>query len=478
MQVTDTVNPPFVVFSTPPTTLPAVVSGDVNFELTARLVRLNNNTVAGATTLSELFSNPDALEPIAGAVAYSEAFAFSVQLADVATRAEWTVRPALVLMVAHSTDVVGLSAVTISDSAQLDVDFCGLNSTDLVAAWVIMDGGASSGAGAEPDTLVDAASWASGTALTSLALGTSLANAFSPSLLATLQQAALTNNFTDIAGLQGSIMPRGVPPQAVGRVAVVPDSSGGFALPVRNRFFNSTAYAISFCAVTVVEPYSQLVVGNPAGAQWTFPAYTSRAAALADTGTVGGLVPPPIAVSGAALGAGDALLYFVPAAPASTAGVICGSSAVLGVAASPPNSSQCQALIQPAAGASRRRVLATHRPLSVRLTLAAAPRPHAAAPVARAMFLAQPPPGPPSMTPAARADPARGGRDSSDHELPVAATVGIVVGSAGGIAAIAAGLFMYMRTKRRKSPEPDPTVLRFGARASPPQQLIRRRMRL
>ena len=470
--MTDDINPPVVTFSTPPTTLPALMAGNVDFELTARLVKLDSGAITGAATLSELFLDPDALEPAGEVVAYSEAFAFSVQLASVATRAEWTVRPALVLMVAHSGKGVDSSAATISGAAQLDVDFCGLNSTDLVAAWVIMDGGAASGAGAEPDTLMDAASWASGAALKSLVLGTGVADALSPSLLATLQQAALSNNFTDIAGLQGSIMPRGAPPQAVGRTAVVPDGSGGFALPARNRFFSSVAYAISFCALTITEPYAQLVVGDPGGAAWTFPAYTSRAAALADTGSVRGSVPSPIAVSGAALGAGDALMYFVPAVPASTAGVICGSSAVLGVPTSSPNSSQCQALIHPAASASRRRVLSKQRPLSVRLTLAAAPRPPGAAPSARATFL------PPSTTPAA--DPARGGRDSSDHELPVGATVAIVLGSVGGIAAISTGVFMYMRTKRRRNLDAAsvPMVVHLGARALPPQQQIRRRMRL
>ena len=513
-QVTDSITPPVVAFNTPAAFVPAILNGTVDFELTARLVRLPEAAIASATTLSDIFSNPDALQPVGKMVAYSEAFAFSVQLASVATRALWTVRPALVLMVAHSSNVVTPSAATISTKAPLGVDFCGLNSTDLAAAWVIMDAGAASGAGSEPNTLVDAAAWAGGTALTSGVLSTSVSDAFNPDLLATLQAAAASNNFTDIAGLQGSIMPKGAPPQAVGRTAVVPDASGGFALPARNRFFSEGAplsgYAISFCAVTITEPYAQLVVGDPASASWTFPAYTSRAAALADTGSIGGVVADPIAVSGEALGAGDALMYYIPAVPASTAGIICGQTAVLGAGASSPSSPQCQALILQRTPPSRRRMLTTtSRPLSTRLTRTAAPRPPATVPPVATTFESLvisepngPPNGPPNDSPPPPSTPDspttpqavdsppypplmyQSARDAaaSPSESPAPSTksntvtiVAIVAGSVGGVAAISLGAYLYMR-RARKQPESISVTEDYGGAHA--QTQLRRRIML
>ena len=510
-QVTDSITPPVVSFNTPSAVVPAILKASVDFELTSRLVRLPEAAIASATTLSDLFSDPDALEPVGAMVAYSEAFAFSVQLASQATRAEWTVRPALVLMVAHSSDAVAASNATISDAAQLDVDFCGLNSTDLVAAWVVLDAGAAAGASAEPDTLVDAASWANGTALTSLVLGTSVSNALTPSLLATLQSAALTNNFTDIAGLQGSILPKGAPAGAVGRTAIVPDASGGFAMPARNRFFSEGAslagYAISFCAVTIAEPYAQLVVGNASG--WTFPVYTSSAAALADTGSVAGVISPPIAVTGAALGVDDALMYYVPAVPASTAGVICGRSAVLGAGASLPTSPECQALIRPGAGGSRRRMLAsTQLPLSLRLTLAASSRPPATPRPARTTFesydaaaaraqhqeqqqqqLAPPdaahppsrPPAPndvsdPQQQTARAVTPTAAGKSSPAPHVDKLPVVAIVVGSVGGVVLVALGAYLYMR--RPASERGVDRSVAYNAASAGSQKGLRRRMRL
>ena len=292
VQLTDALAPPFVTFETPPITVTPTVNASVSFELQARLAQLGESNISRSTTISELFLNPDALLGITD-IAYDEAFAFMVQLRDPIARKEWTVAPAVILMAAHAGVGPSTSVMNITAGAPLTTSFCGLDMPELAGAWAIVDAGSLSGAASGPDALVDAAQWvANGGAIGDALHAINVTDALTPDLVATLTALVTNNSFSDISSLQSDILGSTVS----SAVAVIPDGSGGFALPARNRFFMDDAtlagYSVSFCAITVVKPYSQLRAGV-----W-FPVYTNAAAALSDTGSVNGAILAPMTIRG------------------------------------------------------------------------------------------------------------------------------------------------------------------------------------
>ena len=195
----------------------------------------------------------------------------------------------------------------IGTGALLDVDWCGLNRPDLAGAWAIVDGGSGQ---AEPDTLVDARKTSS--------LPQGMASLVTPALAGALTTLMTTSTFTDIAGLQSGVYSAAVPASAHGAAAVVPDGSGGFAIPMTNRFTALSGLNIAFCSIVYSEPYNQLVAFG------TFPVYTNAPAAAADTGLMDSTAAAPIAIPGYNLSSGgDALMYYIPNPPVSTGGVVC-----------------------------------------------------------------------------------------------------------------------------------------------------------
>ena len=481
--LTDARTPPISVFSTPTFTLPGTSGPKVTFDMLTRAVIIPEELISSAVTLSDLFADSDGLQGVQAPIQFSQAFAFTVQLNNLVTRAYWRVRPVLALIVAASgTDILagGNTQSVVSADAQLGTDFCGLNRPDLAGVWALVDVGTGSGARSEPDQLVDAGAWVNGGGSMSVIFNTSIANAFDP-LLSVLFQELVTNYTTDIAALQEDLLPSGA---GAGRAAAIPDGSGGFAVPMRNRFVIGgdplTSHALIFCAVTITEPYMPLVAFG------AFPAYTDRAAALTDTSAVGGAYLEPIAVPGFVLDPinGDALMYHFPAVPISTAGYICGDAALIGanlteahaavVAIRPVADAVCQTLLTPA---SRRRLLATSTPI-VGNSLQKSP---ARTPVRNARvgvrFLTtpdphtSPPPPRATRTPPARAPPraspplaAAAGRSfsappplpppphmgsASEAHLSMAALVAATVVPACLLCVVCVGLFVVYRRRRR-----------------------------
>jgi hypothetical protein len=142
---------PFITFNTY-FTLPALTKRDQTFPLVGRVVELREDTITPATsTLSEIiYANENNDVASKHRFAYSQALAFKVQLQDMATRAQWQLRPALAILTAFTDGGSSPSVGTEPDiastykafgaSTQLDVDFCGLNRNDLVAAFAFADG--------------------------------------------------------------------------------------------------------------------------------------------------------------------------------------------------------------------------------------------------------------------------------------------------------------------------------------------------
>ena len=379
--ITDTLQPPFVSFQTPSFTLPGTNGPELKFDLIARTVMVPEKAVSTSTTLSECFLDTDALDTMTGSVQYSEAFAFTVQLANVATRAAWTLKPSVVLLAVFlGDDLVGSSSALgagwtqsqLSPTQQLDNTFCGLDRIDRVGLWALVDADTAGVASSAPDALVNATDWVNNVIAGKVNVGNAtVLDAISPDLFSSLQDALTNNSFTDIASL-GMELPH-APAGTQGRAAAVPDGSGGFAVPMRNRLtidnrLSIAGYAVMFCSIVLAVPYT------PAIAFGTFPAYTNAAAALADTQAFNGQQPPPLAVPGYVLDPvnGDALMYFIPSIPATTAGFICGdidvlgpyvpTSAVAAVRILSASSATCTSILssgQPPASSARRRVLAT-----------------------------------------------------------------------------------------------------------------------
>ena len=297
-----------------------------------------------------------------------QAFALTVQINNTDDRKLWRVRPELILMVAHTGDPPPEMSRTISPDDPLDATFCGLDREDLVTAWAITDASRivsssiDGGFDSEPDALVDTALWTIGGGADPFY---NVTDGISPELHAKLMDVLTKNSFSDIASMQGDIMPLTYRNRGLG-VAVVPDSTGGFGMPARNRFFlgktTLSGYSISFCVITVAQPYGQLRVRN------TFPVYTDMASALRDTASVSGIISPPVSILGVDMGASDALRYYVPAYPASTSGRVCTDvpSALGTLATTPSTDPACESLMSGTPVSRRRHLLATQsiRPLS------------------------------------------------------------------------------------------------------------------
>ena len=321
---------------------------------------------------------------------------------------------------------------------KLDASFCGLNRPDMVALWAMVDD-PSNATATEPDGLVDATNWALG-AVPGDVLGVNILDAMTPALFSNLQSALTNSSFNEFAALQHDILSPSVPRSAIGRAAVIPDGSGGFAVPIRNRLSvnggSVSGYSTMFCSVFVAQPYTPLV------AYGMFPVYTNADAAAADTQTFNGVTPPPLAVPGYVLNPaeGDALLYFFPSVPASTAGMICGSVGVLGPYVPTdaiggfkmldPSSPECTAFLQRMKGAAtgRRRLLASQSPLSFSTFRTSAPQPPTVVSGAAVFLEAAPPasavgsPASPAGTPGGAAAPASQQGGSAPSGQPSAAS--------------------------------------------------------
>lgn len=398
--LTDATTLPFSQFGVQSVKLAKSESGAVSFDLTARLVILPESLVAGASALNDLFEDPESLPPVNNQLEYSQAFALTVQINSLDKRKLWRVRPSLILMAAHTGAPPTQMSKTITPEDPLDASFCGLDRPDLVTAWAITDASRvvsssiDAGFASEPDALVDTALWTVGGGTDAFY---NITDGITPELRDKLTSVITNNSFSDITAMQGDIMPAAYRNQGLG-VAVVPDSTGGFGMPARNRFFlgksTLSGYSISFCIVTVAQPYGQMRVRN------TFPVYTDRASALRDTGSVNGVIAAPVAVMGTDMGATDALRYYVSSYPASTGGIVCtDTQGVLDPIATVSNTDpRCVDLMSGTPKSTERRhLLATaYQPLSRNLYSVAKPKAPMVSGVRPVTFVTNPPPpGPP-----------------------------------------------------------------------------------
>lgn len=355
VEVTDVVTPPFSSIAEVAYTSPGIQLPSATFPLQSRLTALAETVISQADTLSDIVYGNEGQPALTGNLAYSQAFQYTVQLSDVGTRKYWQVMPALVLMVAHTLEN-GAPALTSGTQqvtpGSLPVSWCGLDRGDIAGAWALVDSAPTAGN--------SSGAWLRNFAFDNTGkinrLGpiySDIASVMSPDLLTAVSTLLTNNTVTSIDQLQYNLLPSGAAPSQ--RVAVVSDSTGGFSVPIRNRFFINgkvSGYQLSFCSITQAVPYLPMAVND------VYPLYTTKDAALADTLAVGGVISDPKVVYGTAFngGSNNFIKYYLPSKPASTGGVVCmfqGQYTALGlsgVTREDPNdtNSVCAALVQKA----------------------------------------------------------------------------------------------------------------------------------
>lgn len=370
-ELTDMSVPPFSDIVQVGYTAPGTLTSDISFNLTASMIQLKETDIRDAEDLTDLVYTSEDNSPLPGQLVYSEAMAVKVQIDDAISetntgialpadapgataigniRNAWQLQPALMLMVAHDTSKTvaagfanGYEEFTSSTSKPtpadpLDVTWCGLDQTDaVVAVWSVQDTRTADGNVAGTYLAGYATSGAS--TLTKLGpVYNNIVDSLSSGLKDSIGNYVMNNVFTGIADLQTDIL-GGVPGTlftnaslAAGsytNVAIVPDATGGFAFPLRNRFFingKASGYQLSFCTITQAIPYLAMAIGDcasEANCNAFYPAYTTYAAALADTLSVNGVVSPPQVLNPSDVAGGAWVKYYMPSKPASTSGKVC-----------------------------------------------------------------------------------------------------------------------------------------------------------
>ena len=361
-ELTDSVTPPFSEIVQVGYASPGLIKQSVNFNVSSRLIQLNESVIKTATDLSfsDLIYQTENNPPLPQQLVYSQAMALKVQIMDDTTnqaiRNEWQLQPALMLMVAHDTATgtgfvpfdSGYKKMSLETGNQLPADWCGLNQAvavidpvtglnsggPLVAAWAVTD--------QRTATQDNSGTFLSGYLTTNTTTGFTINklgpqyNNISDGLSTDLQNELgylLNNNpYSNIHDLQFDIT-NNVPTdqggsKATSYVAIATDASGGFAFPLRNRFFingKPSGYQLSFCTITQAMPYLPQAVGvcyDETNCNAQYPMYPTAAAALADTMAVGGTVHDPIAY----VNPTTTIKYYMPSLPASTGGLICYTS--------------------------------------------------------------------------------------------------------------------------------------------------------
>lgn len=359
--LTDEFNPPFVNVVQVAYSAAGQTDYTVAFTVQSSLIQLPESIIAADDTISDIIYDTET-QPAIGSFSggnqtlqYSEAMAMKVQIVNAdpptqaAIRSAWQLAPALMLMVAFDTSQSSGTPTSVDSSSTatpvesvggLPASWCGLQQTNIVGAWAIVD---SRSANADNTNAWLSQYTATVGGVTQLGpTYNNIQDALSSGLSTEIGSLLSNNAFTNIAALQYDIGPvntNGLASHLARSgnltylpVATVPDASGGFAFPLRNRFFiNGYAggYELAFCSLVQAVPYLPLALGPSDGA--IYPAYTTADAAMADTMASGGNMFPPVAVWGDYI-AGEAqpsswIKFYVPSIPASTGGIVCMLSA-------------------------------------------------------------------------------------------------------------------------------------------------------
>jgi hypothetical protein len=181
------------------------------FPITASSTSTSSPTISPTTsTLSEIiYANENNDVASKHRFAYSQALAFKVQLQDMATRAQWQLRPALAILTAFTDGGSSPSVGTEPDiastytafgaSTRLDVDFCGLNRNDLVAAFAFADGANAGAVDGLSSPII------SGGVITDLGRWGNMEEGLTTGLNSRLAQLIQANAFNSVDVFQGNI---------------------------------------------------------------------------------------------------------------------------------------------------------------------------------------------------------------------------------------------------------------------------------
>lgn len=246
--VTDAQEPPFSAFALQYISAPAVVREEVVLPLAGSVIHLDERTARAATLTDVLEANENNDASVQTRFAYSNALAFRVRLANQADQAAWSVQSMLSLLVATRSSALPSGWTRMNSTKPLTTSWCGLGDEDTVALLAIR--------GDTPPK-----QWP-----------TQATSALDGHIMQLLQIAYEDNAITDGLELQGDLW------NGTGaRPLVVTDTSGGFALPMRNRLRIASAagtYGVRMCSIVRLTPYRAAAAGG-----W-YPLYpTSRSAA-------------------------------------------------------------------------------------------------------------------------------------------------------------------------------------------------------
>lgn len=318
--VTDIFEPPFVTFTTS-FTVAGVDASTVALDMVGSVFEIEETSTAADTLSDIVYSNEHNSVASLHRFAYSQALAFRVQIARPADRLMWEVRPQLIVLAVHGQPLQNKSPSTdmLSSGVVLDTSFCGLDRTDLMGAYVFVDSG---GEGSMTFATVSG-----GVPAELSQVGTlQVADIMTTSLRRMLAALVTNNNMTNSSLFRGGLGPSH---NDEGFFAV-PDSEGGFAVPLRNRLSVKGVVggvSVTFCALVSAQSHERFYRNG-----W-FPLYRTLQAAERDSGALAnGLIPAPLVYYGPSFASApgpsstkpsEALKYYMPQAPLSTSGVTC-----------------------------------------------------------------------------------------------------------------------------------------------------------
>ena len=284
-ELTDMTTPPFSEIIQVGYRSPGTATQSIDFDLQASMIQLLETDIQAATDLTDLIYTSEDNAPLPNQLVYSEAMAVKVQIVDNTVgvalpaaapvteigqiRNAWQLQPTLMLMVAHDTsdpNYVAFTSGTVKPTVEspLPTSWCGLDQdTAVVGLWSVQDVRAS---GSSATGTYLAGFQSSGNTLIKLGpTSNNIVDVLSTGLNTAISSYTTNNVFSSIADLQTDIL-NGVAGTAFTtamaesgstytKVAIVPDATGGFAFPLRNRFFingKPSGYQLSFCTITQV----------------------------------------------------------------------------------------------------------------------------------------------------------------------------------------------------------------------------------
>ena len=303
--VTDTTNTPSASFVTQ-AVVPSVHYSMQTIGTVTKTVQLLESTIRPSSSISQIVAANEGTSAVGGTVVYSQAIATYTTLVQPAP-SSWQLTPTLALLVATTDEpTYNGDSVPLNESSVLHSDWCGLDRTDIQGAFVFLQ---SSSAGV----------------MENVSIASELSShIYGNDLVGVLKALVASNMTVTPAMLQSDI--KGSTSQGL---FAIPDTTGGFAVPVRNLFVSSTqdSFYLSICMVVKATPVAPVDVNG-----WYPLFYTNDAAVAATIPDATGNVVSPVLITGE-----FSIDYFMPWA--TSLGASCAAN--LSYPGLPPSTTLC-----------------------------------------------------------------------------------------------------------------------------------------